>query len=59
MTPKNIHKIFIPQKIVIFLKTKNNIEIQNFEPKNIDLSLRMYENIRIPPPTPWVFTSLP
>ena len=32
MTPKNIHKIFIPQKIFIFLKTPKNIEIQNSEP---------------------------
>ena len=30
--PKNIHKIFIPPKN-IHLKTKKNIEIQNFEPK--------------------------
>ena len=29
MTPKNIHKIFTPQKIFIFLKTPKNIEIQN------------------------------
>ena len=35
MTPKNIHKIFIPQKIFIFLKTPKNIEIQNFEPQKI------------------------
>ena len=47
--PKNIDKIFIPQKIFIFLKTPKNIEIQNFEPKN-DPSLRMYENVRVPPP---------
>ena len=33
MTPKNIDKIFIPKKIFIFLKTQENIEIQNFEPK--------------------------
>ena len=48
MTPKNNHKIFIPQKIFVFLsppppppqkkkkkkkkKNKKNIEIQNFEP---------------------------
>ena len=30
--PKYIHKIFIPPKILIFLKTPKNIEIQNFEP---------------------------
>ena len=43
MTPKyspilwsqiNIHKIIMPHKIFIFLKTPQNIEIQNFEPKN-------------------------
>ena len=34
MTPKDIHKIFIPQKIFIFLKTLKGIEIQNFEPQN-------------------------
>ena len=34
MTPKNVHKIFIPQKIFIFLKKKTqNIELQNIEPK--------------------------
>ena len=26
------------------------IEIQNFEPPKNDPSLRMYENIRVPPP---------
>ena len=30
---KNIHKIFIPQKIFNFLKTPKNIEIQNVEPQ--------------------------
>ena len=50
MTPKNIHKIFIPQKIFIFLKNPKNIEIQNVEPQKNDPSLRMYENIRVPPP---------
>ena len=49
MTPKDIHKIFIPQKIFIFLKTLKGIEIQNFEPQN-GLSLRMNENIIVPPP---------
>ena len=48
MTPKNIHKIFIPQNIFIFLKTPKYIEIQNFDPKN-GPSLHMYENIRVPP----------
>ena len=49
MTPKDIHKIFIPQKIFIFLKTFKGIEIQNFEPQN-GASLRMNENIIVPPP---------
>ena len=47
---KNNHKIFRPQKIFIFLKTSKNIEIQSFEPPKNDPSLRMYENIRVPPP---------
>ena len=46
MTPTDIHKIFIPPKIFIFLKTKG-IEIQNFEPPN---GPRMNENIIVPPP---------
>ena len=49
MTPKDIHKIFIPQKIFIFLKTLKGIEIQNFEPQN-GASLRMNENIKVSPP---------
>ena len=51
MTPKDIHKIFIPQKIFIFLKTLKGIEIQNFEPQN-GASLRMNEIIIVPPPPP-------
>ena len=50
MTPKDIHKIFIPQKFFIFLKTLKGIEIQNFEPQN-GASLRMNENIIVPPPS--------
>ena len=49
MTPKDIHKIFIPQKIFIFVKTLKGIEIQNFEPQN-GASPRMNENIMVPPP---------
>ena len=49
MTPKDIHKIFIPQKIFIFLKTLKGIEIQSFEPQN-GASPRMNENIIVPPP---------
>ena len=48
MTPKDIHNIFIPQKIFIFLKTLKGIEIQNFEPQN-GASPRMNENIIVPP----------
>ena len=50
MTPKDIHKIFIPQKLYIFLKTLKGIEIQNFEPQN-GASPRMNENIIVPPPS--------
>ena len=49
MTPKDIHKIFIPQKIFNFLKTLKGIEIQNFEPQNGG-NPRMNENIIVPPP---------
>ena len=46
MTPKkyppNLH----------FSEKLKNIEIENFEPQN-DPSLHMYENIEVPPPTPW------
>ena len=53
MTPKKYPRNLHTPKIFIFLKTKKNIEIQNFEPKKNDLSLRMYENIReLPPPPP-------
>ena len=51
MTPKDIHKIFIPQKLYIFLKTLKGIEIQNFEHQN-GASPRMNENIIVPPPPP-------
>ena len=50
MTPKDIHKIFIPQKLYIFLKTLKGIEIQNFEHQN-GASPRMNENIIVPPPS--------
>ena len=56
MTPKDIHKIFIPQKIFIFLKTLKGIEIQNFEPQNV-ASPRMNENIIVPPPPPSTLSS--
>ena len=49
MFKKNIRKIFIPQKIIIFSENSKNIEIQNFEPPKIGLSLPIYENIKALP----------
>ena len=49
---KNSTKSSYPQKIFFFLKTPKNIEIQNFGP-----SLRMCENIRVPPPRDITFTT--
>ena len=51
MTQKDIHKIFIPQKIFIFLKTLKGIEIQNLEPQN-GASPHTNENIIVPHPHP-------
>ena len=55
--PQNLHT----QKNIIFVKTLKNIEIQNFDPppkKKRSLSLRMYENIKVPPtPPPGVWVS--
>ena len=42
-----------PQKILFFLKTQKNIEIQNFEPQ---IMVRAYVCVKIseyPPPPPW------
>ena len=50
MTRKNIHKIFIPQKFFIFLKTPKTIEIQNFEPQKI---ARAYVCVKISEYPPW------
>ena len=49
MTPKNIHKIFIPPKKFFFLKTPKNIEIQNYEPHKIAQAFvcSMHENISL------------
>ena len=33
------------------MKTQKDIEIKNFEPKKKNPSLRVYENIRVPPPS--------
>ena len=50
--PKNIHKIFIPPKIFIFLKTPKNIEIQNFEPKKMTRAYVCMKISEYPPPLP-------
>ena len=49
---KNIHKIFIPQKILNFLKTPKNVEIKNFEPQKM---VRAYVCMKVSefPPPPW------
>ena len=56
MTPKNIHKIFIPLKnihfLFIFLKTPKNIEIQNFEPKKWAEPTYVWKYQSTPPPPP-------
>ena len=50
--PKNIHKIFIPHKIFIFLKTPKNNEIQNFEPQKIGRAYVCVKISEYPPPHP-------
>ena len=55
----NIHKIFIPQKIFIFLKTPKNIEIQNFEPQKMTrvyVCMKISEYLPPPPPGPFCGT---
>ena len=47
-----IHKIFIPPKILIFLKPPKNIEIQDFEPPKWSMPTYIYENLSPPPPPP-------
>ena len=50
ITPKNIHKIFSPPKNIHFFENpQNNSE---FWTRKISPSLRMCENIRVPPPPP-------
>ena len=49
--PKKIStKSSYPQKILIFLKTQKNIEIQNFEPKKMG---RAYVCVKISEYPPW------
>ena len=49
---KNIHKIYIPKKILILLKTPKNIEIQNFEPKKWTESTYIWKYQSTPPGVP-------
>ena len=49
---KNIHKIFIPKKIFIFLKTPKNIEIQKFDPKKM---VQAYVYTKISEYPPWAY----
>ena len=49
---KNIHKTFIPQKILIFRKTPKNIEIQNFEPQRMTRAYVCMKISEYPPPLP-------
>ena len=44
---QNIHT---PKIFFFFLKPPKNIDIQTFEPPKNCPSLRIYENIRVPPP---------
>ena len=48
ITTKKYPQNLCAPKNINFSKNLKNIEIQNFEPKKNDPSLRMYENIRIP-----------
>ena len=57
MTPKNPQNLHTPKNIH-FSENPQNIEILNFEPPKNDPSLRIYENIRVPPP-PWELTVCP
>ena len=51
MTPKNIHKIFIPKKKkIFFLKTPRNIEFQNFEPQKVTRASYVWKYQSTPPP---------
>ena len=56
--PKNYPQNLHVQKNIHFSENPKNIEIQSFEPKENDPSLRMYENISPPPPPP-THTHLP
>ena len=44
--PQNLHT----KKILFFLKTPKNIEIQNLEPKKMTRAYVCFENIRVHPP---------
>ena len=50
--PKNIHKIFIPPKNIHLSENAKKIWKLKFWIQKNGPSLRMYENIRVPPPPP-------
>ena len=50
--PQNIHKIFITPKLLIFLKTPKNYEIQNFEPKKRPEPTYIWKYRSTPPHSP-------
>ena len=55
MTPQKIStKSSYPPKILSFLKTPKNIEIQNFEPKKMDRAYVCMKISEYPPPPPGV-----
>ena len=60
--PQNIHKMFIPQKILFFLKTPKNIEIQKFDPKKWSEPTYVWKYQSTPlgsgPPPPWKITKM-
>ena len=49
---KNIHKVVIPKKIFIFLKTQKNNEIQNLNQKKKDRAYVCMKISEYPPPHP-------
>ena len=51
MTPKTYPQNIHTPTQIHFTEKPKNIEIQNFEPPKNGPSLRMYENIRVPPPS--------
>ena len=51
--PKDIHKIFMPQKNIHFSENPKNIEIENLNPNKWPEPTFVWK-IRVPTPPPWV-----